>query len=113
MDFQTIIVELKVPVSLNLYDMEGVVVTDIEENLKRSLNDFEDGRLPFGVELIQHGLEECIKQAVQRAVENIQLDLYGRTIVGNQSKWSKLSTEILKKLQLYARGLWFVKVNHE
>lgn len=63
---------LEFPIEVNIDELDGVTEYSLKHWLENEFQYYEEGRHPFGVELLRHGLFLCLKNATQNNIEQIQ-----------------------------------------
>jgi hypothetical protein len=119
--FKTLQLELSRSIEINLDNLDGVTIQDIQRHLDYILNDRNDGRYPFNVELLLNGLHGCIQEAVKQAVEEIQHGRYKGQYISSETehststvaKWVLVAEKVIKRLQCYFSESWRVRLKDE
>ena len=87
-------------------DTDGLSIADFERHLQYIIEDWSDGRYPFDVEQLRHGLKACVERAIYKAVEERECNRYaGEYYVRGNSKTAKW---VHTTRRAYKRIIWWL-----
>lgn len=73
--------EYDLTISFKLNSLEELDYPELESMLHHVLRDWREGRYPFNAEMIQVGLDQCLKHAAYLQIERKCQQEFGREIV--------------------------------
>lgn len=73
--------EYEMTLKFKLTSWDKPLDTELGVALSRILRDWNDGRYPFDVEMIQRGLHQCLKQAAYQVVQKAMQEKHGNEMI--------------------------------
>ncbi len=111
-------ITLTVPVEINLEDLDGISVEDIETYLDYQLQEEWDHRHAFSVEMLTHGFAKALKESVVATIEAKHIEMYpglvtytkDGEITGDAPKWTLTSRHAVNKICVHIKGFFTSKI---
>jgi len=73
--------EYEMTLKFKLTSWDKPLDTELGVALGRILRDWDEGRYPFDVEMIQRGLHQCLKQAAYQVVQKAMQEKHGNELI--------------------------------
>lgn len=100
---------LKIPVSINMDDLDGVTIDEISKSLNYTLDTWDDGRYPLDVELLSHAASRLVKAAITSAIQDLHEKKHPGCFEyenGSTAKWVVTSRRIVKRIMHFFTNTW-------
>lgn len=73
--------EYEMTLKFKLHTLDAPLDPGFAQALHNIFDDYEDGRYPFSVEMMQNGLSDCMRDAAHWLVSNSMIARYGNEVV--------------------------------
>ena len=113
-------ITVTIPMEINIEELDGVTIEDVSRLFNLYLDESQDYRPCFSIEMLTDSLARCVKDTIKLAIEKVHQKRFDREYVetknkygevnGHMAKWCVTSLTVINKIKLIFTGFFTGKV---